>query len=193
MSMKNFLQNENITIAEKGDWQKWWHYAVPIFFFFVGLFNKKMKMDFYEIFYTCFDDTLYVPSLPYFMENMENMESLIRHEMVHVFDDRRNPFLFKFRYLTSKKWRAYYEYRGYVQNMIVEFEKTGAISVNLMSSMVRTFKSSMYFWMDKNPEYAVYVLSRYVEDGTLKGKYPDAEMESILGPYRDTGSIRYEN
>lgn len=155
-SIQSLMEAHNVEVRSKGKFRNWrgWHKIVPVFFFFVGIFNRRMKRDFYGRFWNVLSNVIYLPDkrLKAYQENPGAFEKIIRHELIHVVDDAKSPVLFKLKYVISKDFRAYSEFRGYTQDMMYEFEKTGYISVETIYSIARIFASDMYFRMHLSAE-----------------------------------------
>jgi hypothetical protein len=164
-------------IRPKDDWRGW-HKVVPAFFFLWGLINKLRKFDFYTNYYTTVENCLYVPVLSYqsFLSNPSL--SIIRHEAVHMMDDRRNPLWYKLSYVLSKKWRAHWEKRAYVQNMIVEKDRYGHVTVHIKSFIKKKFTRGSIYKIDMDPykaEAMISEMARKVNSGEWSGTYPDVK------------------
>lgn len=169
-------KDNNIEIRKKGDW-KWYHTPVPVFFFLVGIFNPQAKEDFYERFYTMLPGALYVPEKKY--DDLLKLPWLhmatLRHELVHDRDYKEGKIKYLLGYAFVKKMRAYFERRGYTQNMIVEFERTGAISNRTVDFIVRQFTGPTYFHMDKDAAVKIEEIRLLILDGTYSGMYPEVK------------------
>ena len=77
--------------------------------------------------------------------------SIYRHEFIHLLDAKKWSFLMSFSYLvllpTVFTMRSFWELRGFVQNMITEYEQTGDITGATLDWIVSQFVTSKYFWM----------------------------------------------
>lgn len=75
----------------------------------------------------------------------------LRHEAVHIADYHKYSLLFSLSYLfllpTILTFRAFWEWRAYVETMRVELELTGAISQELIDWIASIFCNGMYIWM----------------------------------------------
>jgi hypothetical protein len=74
----------------------------------------------------------------------------IRHEYVHLRDQRRWGFLWYLTYVIPPAiltLRSYWEIRGYTQNMMVEYERTGEIRDETIETIVTLFTSRAYLFM----------------------------------------------
>lgn len=145
------MEWSNLPLRNKDEW-KWQHKFIPLFFFFVGLFSREQKRKFYERYYTTIGGVIYCPgNKDDVKNNPQKYEAILRHELVHIQDNELQPWKFKLTYVFSRKWRAYWEYRGYEQNMRVEYERTGKVSDLTLLAIGEIFKGPMYFWMDRDP------------------------------------------
>lgn len=179
MDILKLLEEENVEIVRKGDWQVWWHYIVPIFWFFAGIFypNKKERFMTHAVVnlgrYIYFPDPEVVKTAP------QLFEGTLRHELMHVYDNRRRPIWYKVSYVCSKKWRAYWEMRGYTQNMITLYNKKGVINETHIERLRRVFSSSFYFNMHENIKPAFFKIRELIYNGELTNfDYPE-EFEKI--------------
>ncbi|HAA53713.1 MAG TPA: hypothetical protein DCE42_03110 [Myxococcales bacterium] len=110
------------------------------------------------------------------------MYATLRHEFVHLMDAKRFPLWFEISYLlffpAVLTMRAYWEYRGYVQNLLVEYERTNAISEETITWIVECFVRSEYGWMYPFRQHLTNILQRTKQrilKGELRGPYPYCE------------------
>lgn len=109
----------------------------------------------------------------------ERYYAVLRHELVHLLDARRFPLLFELSYvgllpavLTA---RAFWEFRGYTQDMIVEHERTGTISNDTIERLAARFTGPDYGWMLPFPALVRRLLRRRrdaILSGAVRGAYP---------------------
>ena len=114
-----------------------------------------------------------------FETNPERYYVTLRHEYVHLRDFRRYHLWMALGYvaLLPVGWtmRAFWELRGYTQNMICEFEETGGISDETIERLTCIFASRDYFFMALPKQRARRMLletREQIADGKLAGEYP---------------------
>ena len=167
--LREKLDEYGVTIVEKGEWQSWHHYIIPIFMWVVGFFNPSFKSWFYNSAVNVFGSTIYMPDLERFEENPGSFERVIRHELVHIMDWKERPVWFPISYVISRKMRAFWEYRGYTQNIIHRYETAGYVSSAYLRTIARNFEGSNYFWMDRDPMPVLNAIREKVEDEEITG------------------------
>lgn len=105
---------------------------------------------------------------------------IVRHEVVHAIDYARFWLWLWFSYVfvLPAIWtmRAFWEKRGYTQNILVKWELGLPIHTHYeIEKMVERFTGRAYFWMDTESE-ALRVewldIIREIERGNLRGYYP---------------------
>lgn len=165
-------------IRPKGDKWRGWHKLVPAFFFLWGLINNCRKADFYNNYYTTVGNCMYVPTISYegFLANPS--ASILRHEHVHYQDSLKSPIWYYLSYILSKKWRAHWEKRGYVQNMIVEKERHGHVTVHIKNFVKKKFTAGSIYKIDMDPykaEAMINEMAAKVNSGEWSGTYPDVK------------------
>jgi hypothetical protein len=171
----NYPLIEGMEIRPKDDWRGW-HKIVPAFFFLWGLINESRHRDFYSNYYTTLGNCIYVPVLSFdgFVKNPPI--STIRHERVHYLDDMAHPIFYKLSYVFSKKWRAHWEKRGYVQNMIVEKERHGYVTAHMKNHVKKKFMRGSIYLINMDPYKAdrmINEMAANVDSGKWSGTYPD--------------------
>lgn len=104
---------------------------------------------------------------------------ILRHEFVHLIDAKRFPLYFELSYLLCLPcfftMRAYWEFRGYTQDMLVEYEETGDVSTQTLDFIEARFVSAEYGWMlwpRSLVRRHLYTLRTRVLAGELRGPYP---------------------
>lgn len=163
----------------KGEWRGW-HRVVPAFFFLWGLANKKAKSDFYNRYYTTLSNVLYIPADFYYDFLKEPNQALLRHESVHAMDDKNNPLWYKLSYLLSKSWRAYWETRGYAQDMMFDMERFGHVPLWTRVRIVSQFSPGSIYKMGMTLEESrklVDDLAEAIENKEFTGNYPDIKKD----------------
>lgn len=161
----------------------WWLRALDIFIKIVGIFNK----DFYEQWHTHIGNGIggrwiLLPGTPEYRDfSNYHVYSMLRHEYVHLRDQRARPLWFYLTYLILPlplffTGRAHWEYRGYAQDVITEYEIFGKITRETREWVINQFTSSLYLWMWSDPnkvEERVDSLIEGVKEGRYAGFYPD--------------------
>jgi hypothetical protein len=179
--IKAHVPTFQIAYKEDGKWLKWWHYVVPMYVAIANFFVRGYKHKFDTGYVTVLGDTVYYPSRNGHVDELEFLSEpgnykTLRHEYVHMRDARRYPFIFELTYLflLPALWtmRAFWEYRGYTQNMIVEFEIKGAVANHTLEAIAENFTGPMYLWMDRDPMPKLKELRDQVQSGKLSGFYP---------------------
>ncbi len=83
---------------------------------------------------------------------------ILRHEAVHIRDCFRVgvlPFVVSYLFVLPAicTFRAWWEYRAYLETMRVELELTGTVSAALIDWLVERFTGSEYLWMCPFPGF----------------------------------------
>lgn len=165
----DLLDYYGIKVFQKGDWQKWWHYIVPLYFFVIGIFDERRKIAFYERYTTVLGNYMYVPDLKKFWAEIEQMEGLIRHEGQHVDDIK--TWLARIRYVVSKKWRLFFEVRGYFWNIYIDITQYGHMRGVTMHMIIDALSGSMYGHMTTR-EHATIIV-RQLENAAKRRYFPN--------------------
>lgn len=105
----------------------------------------------------------------------------LRHESVHLKDMAKNPLHFILTYGILplpfyRSGRAHWEFRGYAQNLIVEYEEFGKISDDNVAWVKKQFTAPTYLWMDMRRELVsekVNTLRSDIVKGKVSGRFPD--------------------
>ena len=144
------------------------------------------KIDYINNFVTTIGCTVYVPPSWDEGEYSEYRKyAVIRHEREHMRQFRSwpfgkyfwwiNPFLMGFSYIFVLPvfWtlRAHFEKAGYTQNMLVSYERTGAIDADYWASKLEPiFCGPKYCWMDTKSSLKewVYKTVRKIQKGEIK-------------------------
>lgn len=77
---------------------------------------------------------------------------ILRHERVHLRDAARFPILFELSYILLPlpavfTMRAYWEYRGYCESLLAEYERYGNVRRIAIEYYVHIFAGPTYLWM----------------------------------------------
>lgn len=115
--------------------------------------------------------------------------STLRHEFVHLMDAKRFPIWFELSYLllfpAGLTLRAYWEWRGYTQTLLVEHELYGTISDDIQEHILRRFVNSEYGWMFPFPRWLrkkLRSLCHDIETNAVQGPYPYKEWGQTTPP-----------
>lgn len=121
--------------------------------------------------------------------------STLRHEFVHLMDSKRFPIWFELSYLllfpTILTMRAYWEWRGYTQTLLVEYEQTGTISSQLVEHIIDRYVSGDYGWMfpfRKRLQRRMKKTCQQIYDGVIQGPYPYCDWGATPLPLLPKGS-----
>jgi hypothetical protein len=155
---------------------------VMAFINFVGLFSKSFKTKWYNNFASAFSNTIMMPSRKTHgdFSNIRNF-ILLRHEYVHVLDMKKYPIIFPLTYLLLPlpllfSGRAYWELRGYAQNIIVRAKYEGVIPDSNLENITNFFCGGMYLYMFPFRKTVRKRLERLRDDvyqGKVFGENPD--------------------
>lgn len=124
---------------------------------------------------------IYFPSgmRPIFEQAPQRFYVTLRHEYVHLRDFQRFGLLMGLSYIvllpTVWTMRAFWELRGYTQNMICEFERTGDISDDTIARITSIFTGRGYFYMAlprRRIQSQLLRLREEILQGQLSGPYP---------------------
>lgn len=146
----------------------------------IGRLLKPINPHYMTLYTTVMFGKVYFPSRAHVDEwGAHRTYMILRHEFVHLMDAKRFPLLFELSYLlllpTVFTLRAWWEYRGYVQNLIVEYESTGAISPTTIEFIIARFVGPDYGWMFPFARLLQRSFARTceaIERGELRGPYP---------------------
>jgi hypothetical protein len=181
------ISKEGMVVAQKGDWQKWWHYAIPAFFWAVGIFNGKMKQSFYKDYVTCVGNVIYFPNLELYHLDPEMYAGTLWHEYQHFLQYQEGPLRFMLGYILSRDKRAHYEYQAYSRNLVVYIQngvhpKTVLRALDDISTNFE--KPNIYLLDEKGYSKRVfesiyaYMLEHGVNHGNFLQHWPDIWHES---------------
>lgn len=95
----------------------------------------------------------------------EQLRRLLRHEAVHVADQRRWGVLFYLSYLLPiylgpLTLRAWWEWRAYREDVRDEIERRGYLTVETRERIVRAFAGRLYLWMWPFPRHVRRLIQR---------------------------------
>jgi hypothetical protein len=112
------------------------------------LFMKYWHPDFMDSYATTIFNTIYIPGE---IIGTRVGYVVLRHELVHVADSNRYPFLYQLSYLfllpSLFSFRAYWEYRAYCENLRVEYEMFGSVRMEAINYYSQLFCDNSYIWM----------------------------------------------
>ena len=172
--VQQYLADCNATVRQKGDWQAWWHRAVQLFFFIVGIFNPKMKQSFYSDYITTIGRVIYMPDLVRYQDDPSDYQAIILHELDHVMEYKRRGLDFFVKYTLSSKWRAYFEYKAYCHQFIHLYNKYNRLSPQVVADVARHFQKGSIYMLDEPDAIKILTaLARSVEAGKIYGKAAD--------------------
>jgi hypothetical protein len=147
----------------------------------VGIFSKSFKDKWMSSYANGIGRFIIFPTRKDFSDFTEyRTYALLRHEYVHVLDMKKNPLWFILTYVLLPlpllvSGRAYWELRGYVQNMLVMYEERGILPDTYIKQLSRPFYGGMYFFMFPFKSLVLKRLFRLKEDiesGKVQGYYP---------------------
>lgn len=164
---------------------KWWMHVLFLIIKVIGLFASEFeKTWFNSISNGIGGKWIFLPSRETHGDHRDlHVYKILRHEYVHLRDQNNYPFWFGLTYIflplpTLFTGRAHWEIRGYVQNMIVEYEERGYISDRYLEWIGEQFWGGLYLWMypfKKVVRDKLRVVRDAIEDGQIKGLYPDVK------------------
>lgn len=154
---------------------------------FLGRILTPVNPSYMTHYTTVMFGKVYFPSRQKVQEwGWEQMYTTLRHEFVHLMDAKRFPLWFEFSYLFCLPFvwtmRAFWELRGYTQDMLVEYELTGDVSEQTCTWIVEHFVRSDYGWMLPFPRlvrHLVLNIRKQIVEGTLQGRYPYASLKDV--------------
>jgi hypothetical protein len=114
---------------------------------FFNFFTRLWNPLFMERYTVTLGRTIYMPA---WLIGTRSGYMVLRHEAVHLRDLIRWGPLYVISYLAppiGPSFKAYWEYRGYVESMRVYFEIYGEVPDKTVDFWVEQFTSSTYLWM----------------------------------------------
>jgi hypothetical protein len=148
------LRYEGVRIAQKGEWQVWYHHFVGLFFWIVGLFNKPLKDNFYNNYHTVVGRVIYLADLQKYIDSPEKYEPTLWHEYQHILQFESEGIFYYLKYMLLPKKRAEYEYEAYSRTILsyMGYGKTFFYNVLLARISKHFKKGSIYMMNEVNPE-----------------------------------------
>jgi len=94
---------------------------------------------------------------------------VLRHELVHLRDARRFPIFFELSYIFLPfpfvfTMRAYWEFRGYCESLVVENEIFGYVYKESVEFYVKQFTGSFYLWMCPFPDFMRKKFMKFLDE-----------------------------
>src|SRR5690625_914537 len=166
MSIMDEVKKEGVVIARKWDWQVWLHYIVPVFWAIAGLLFPREKKNFEERAIINLGKHIYFNDPDHVNANLPRYRPTFVHELVHIKDNKRRPLFYKITYVLSKKWRCYWEFRAYSQEMVFRY-KDGEIPPDYIDFLVEVFSDSFYFNMHDNLRPAFERVADLASNGNI--------------------------
>lgn len=113
--------------------------------------------------------------------------SVFRHELVHLIDARKWGFWFNLTYVLLPlpillAGRAHWEYRAFVQNLVVWYETFGRLPESRLTWIASHYSGSLYFYMwpwKKDVMRRWEATRQKILSGEIKGHYPDVSWWKI--------------
>jgi hypothetical protein len=151
----------------------------------IGKLSPTTKHRWYNNFANGFGNYILLPNRETFGDfTVRRNYAVLRHEYVHILDSKKYGLWFYLSYLLLPlplliTCRAYWEFRGYAQNLIVTFEETGEIPDQHLQAYTTHFLSGMYLFM---LPFKPFVLSRFeklrelIYQGKVKGYCPNVSI-----------------
>lgn len=175
--MQQHLPRFAIVYKNESRWQR-----------FLGWLLWPINRTYMTEYTTVMFGTIYFPSREIVQSwGHEQVYGILRHEFVHLMDARRFPVWFELSYLLLLPFgltmRAFWEWRGYTQTLLVEYECCGTISEHTQNKIIDRFVGADYGWMFPFRR----ILTRWLQHLCQR-----IEREEIIGPYpyRDWGRER---
>lgn len=121
---------------------------------------------------------VYVPES--WLKSPNAMYGTLRHEYIHLRDEQKYGWAYKLSYILLAPviltMRSYWERRGFVQNLIRDYERHGEVGKERINWAVKNFTGSTYAWMDPIFGRAkIMKLVKQVENKEIYGLYPYEE------------------
>lgn len=124
-----------------------------------------------------------------FEQRPERYYSTLRHEFIHLKDYQRYHVWFAVSYVALlpvvATMRAYWELRGYAQNLICTYERTGAVPTRDVERMAKLFAGREYvfmLWPHKVAHKHLMKIRAAILDGRLGGIYPYGPLDTPVPP-----------
>lgn len=181
--MDKHVPNWEIVFKQDDKWPTWWLQALKWLFQAIGFIAPQVEKLLMEDFAQTVFHYILVPwSREEFDMQKEHIYSTMRHEYIHMRDFKRFHVLFVLSYILPPAFitfRAYWELRGYTQNMLVEYEEHGEVSDRTVDWIVDTFVGPNYLWMSV---FRVIIrkrieeIRRRIENEEIQGLYPNLKL-----------------
>lgn len=188
--LRVFMSRHGIQVKSKRDKATHWWHAIVLWFgaLLVPNFNQRYS--------TTVGRTMYMShgiSDRGIDLTDELVYRIVRHEIIHILDSKRFPVLFSLTYAlllpTVLTMRAFWEVRGYTQNLLVRYElmDEGDDWNRIVENEIKRRKASFkrYFFMLPFPRWVSRMFRSIADDivaGKIKGYYP----------YKDELNEQYE-
>jgi hypothetical protein len=179
-------------VVYKNNDGSWWSDAwmvrcVQLVIMVIGWFNPRFEKHFHRRIANGMGPYLLLPDRPKYRQwDREDVYGIIRHELVHMRDFHRHRVLFPLTYLLFPfpigcSGRAWWEIRGYTQQMIVEYERRGKISDMTVTWIKRQLFGSLYLWPLLWPfrrlgERKIDEIRKAIEREDIEGMYPSLSL-----------------
>jgi len=147
---------------------------------------RRVNSDYDQRYTTVLYPIIYLPSgtRRSFEEAPEKYYTTLRHEFVHLKDFQRYHIWMAFSYVfvlpVGWTMRAFWELRGYAQNLICWQEDYGRVPDSEVERLADIFSGRGYVYMLLPRSWAHSVLKslqRSVEEGRLSGVYPYGDLD----------------
>lgn len=164
-------------------WRDRWLHAIA----------RRVTPDYDHHFTTVVYPNIYLPAgtREDFEAEPERYYSTLRHEFIHLKDWQRFHLWMAVSYvlLLPIGWtmRAFWELRGYAQNMICVYEREGRVPEATVERIARIFAGRSYVYMLVPTALALRQVRRLrdqIEAGELSGVYPYGDLDHEPPPPR---------
>lgn len=117
---------------------------------------------------------VYVPVM--WLHDPRNLYETLRHEYIHLRDSKKYGPLFQLSYIAVLPailtMRAFWERRGFAQNLIYNVEQDGKVGEDTIQWMLPLFTGISYAWMDPFAESKIRQLADKANRKEIKGLWP---------------------
>jgi len=137
---------------------------------YYGLLMKFWNPTFMTTYITVLFGKVYMPRN---FIGIPVMVDVLRHELVHLRDAKKFPFLFELTYVLFPlpivfTMRAYWEFRGYCESIRAISERYGYVSENNIDFFVEQFTGPSYLWMCPFPKFVKNKFIKFTIDNNIK-------------------------
>lgn len=185
LAFVRFIQKEipGCTIHFKDDPPETIPVRDRVLHFFARIFTPEYDTRYTTVMYP----RIYFPvgARPRYESSPESFYTTLRHEFVHLKDFQRFHLWMAISYvlILPLGWtmRAFWEERGYAQNMICTFERDGHIPDTQIERLVGIFSGRGYFfmqWPAKRARRRLLAIREKVLSGELRGVYPYGKLRT---------------